>query len=342
MLPALARLSQLPWAASALLFALALPGTANATYSIVACDSTRACGAAVTTHNLAVGATVIYARAGAGALATQFETNPNYGFAGLALLEAGEDADRVVADLLANDGDFEGQGPEFRQVGVVSARGSAAVFTGAEALASPWAGGRYGPMYAVQGNGLAGAAVVEAMEAAFLASDGKPLAERLLLALEAGEAAGGQTIGGMSAALLVRTPDGTWSDTDFRVDASARPVRDLRRLWNFNEANGRMIRADRFARRGDPAAAARTLEEALVLGGDWDRIQRRAARLWMSMGRFERALQALIAFTRLNPVWGRLEAADPLYDPLRADPAFPLPPAGVTGPSAHRLEEKPA
>jgi uncharacterized Ntn-hydrolase superfamily protein len=315
--------ARLPLAALALVFAAAVPGAAHATYSIVACDKTQSCGAAVTTHNLAVGATVIYARAGAGALATQFETNPNYGPAGLALLDAGQDADRVLADLLAHDGNFEDQGPEFRQVGVVSAGGSAAVFTGSEALASSWAGGRHGPMYAVQGNGLAGAAVVAAMEAAFLASEDRPLAERLLLALEAGEAAGGQTIGGMSAALLVRTPDGTFSDTDFRVDASAHPIQDLRRLWSFNQAHGRMIRADRLARRGDAEAAARAIDDALALGGDWDRIQRRAARLWITMGRPERALQALTAFVRLNPVWGRMEAADSLYDPIRNDPAFP-------------------
>lgn len=318
--PGLARLSQ---AAFLILAAAAVPGAAHATYSIVACDKTRSCGAAVATHNLAVGATVVYARAGAGALATQFETNPNYGPAGLALLQSGQDAERVLADLLAADGNFEDQGPEFRQVGVVSAGGTAAVFTGAEALTSTWAGGRHGPMYAVQGNGLAGAGAVEAMEAAFLASEDKPLAERLLLALEAGEAAGGQTIGGMSAALLVRTPDGTWSDTDFRVDASDHPVRDLRGLWNLNQAHGRMIRADRLARRGDPDGAARAVDEALLLGGGWDRIQRRAARLWMAMGRRERALEALIAFVRLNSVWGRMEAADSLYDPIRNDPAFP-------------------
>ncbi|MFN3816568.1 DUF1028 domain-containing protein [Brevundimonas sp.] len=316
-------ISRLGGAALVILFTLVLPGAANATYSIVACDSTRSCGAAVATHNLAVGATVIYARAGAGALATQFETNPNYGPAGLSLLEAGHDADQVLANLLANDGNFEGQGPAFRQLGVVSAGGSASVFTGSEALASPWAGDRYGPMYSVQGNGLAGAAVLEAMEAAFLASDGKPLAERLLLALEAGEAVGGQTIGGMSAALLVRTPDGTWSDTDFRVDASSRPIQDLRRLWNFNQAHSHMIRAERSARRSDAEAAARDIDTALVLGGDWDRIQRRAARLWASLGRSGPALEALTAFIRLNPAWGRIEIADPLYDPLRADSTFP-------------------
>lgn len=173
----------------AMLFALAA-SPAWATFSIVACDSGRNCGAAVATNNLAVGATVIYAQAGVGAVASQFETNPSCGPQGLGLLATGQSADSALRELLGTDDGFEGQDVSFRQVGVVGPRGDGAAFSGAEALSSGWFGELTGPGYSIQGNGLTGPEVLEAMRFRFLAAEGS-LAERLISALEAGEAAGG-------------------------------------------------------------------------------------------------------------------------------------------------------
>src|ERR1035438_1980809 len=201
-MPVLKRLAL--WAAA---LALAAP-YAQATYSIVACDAqTRECGVAVQTNNLAVGASVPYAKAGVGAIASQFETNPMYGSRGLALLTQGKNPDEVLKVLLQEDDNFDGEGVEARQVGIVSVSGRFAVFTGAEAAASPWAGSRTGNGYSIQGNGLAGPQVVEAMEKTFNSTPGA-LAERLMAALSAGDKAGGQKTGRESAALLVSTPSG--------------------------------------------------------------------------------------------------------------------------------------
>src|SRR5580704_2252593 len=182
--------------------------SARATYSIAACDAkTRECGVAVQTNNLAVGASVPYAQAGVGAVASQFETNPHYGPRGLALLAQGMSPAEVMKKILVEDGNFDGQGIAARQVGIVSIDGRTATYTGDEAAGAEWAGARSGAGYGIQGNGLAGPQVVEEMEQTFLKSEGS-LAERLMAALVAGDLAGGQRTGRESAALLVRTPDG--------------------------------------------------------------------------------------------------------------------------------------
>jgi uncharacterized Ntn-hydrolase superfamily protein len=150
------------------------------------------------------------------------------------------------------------------------------------------------------------------MKAAFLATHG-PLADRLMAALEAGQAAGGQTTGRLSAALLVRTPDGGFQDIDLRVDAADQPVPALRRLLSMHEANDAMVRAERAARAGKLAAARVGMAEAIRLAAGWDRIWRRAARLAMTIGDQAAALQALSAFANVNPVWAGSEIDDPVY-----------------------------
>ena len=289
---------------------------AAATFSIAACDD-DACGVAVATNNLAVGATVPYARAGVGAIATQFETNLNYGPNGLALLASGQTPQRALATLLAKDGNLEGTGTEFRQVAVVAPRGVAAVFTGREALSSRWAGGRVGAHYAIVGNGLVGENVLTAMEQAFRRSTGAPLATRLMAALEAGEGAGGQTTGSMSAALLVRTLAGGFADTDLRVDAAREPTRELRRLFDLGRAHTTMLQAERAARDGHVQEAHNRLDEALQLGSSWDRIVRRAARLSMSLNEPDRAACYLAQFRKLNNTWADVESRDETYEPLQ-------------------------
>lgn len=299
----------------------AWPLAAQATFSIVACDKDGTCGVAVATNNLAVGASVSYAQARVGALVSQFETNPNYGPKGLALLAAGTPPEEAIAKLLAGDGHFDGTGTEARQVGIVDARGRSATYTGAEAAASAWAGARHGDRYAAQGNGLAGENVVAAMEKTFQSAKGD-LAERLMAALEAGQAAGGQAIGKLSAALLVRTPEGAFQDVDLRVDAAADPIGDLHRLLDRHYAWQALIRAERLAGKGDVAQARTAIAEALHRSAQWDRIWRRAARLAMQMGDTDRALDYLGVFAAINPVWARMEFEDALYAPLEKNALF--------------------
>ena len=205
------------------------------TFSIVAGAGT-AYGVAVASKFLAVGSVVPAALPGVGAVATQSFAKVSYKADSLSLLKAGASADDVVARITAAD-------PlrETRQVGVVGAQ-SAATFTGAECNA--WAGGVTGGdatdgWYAAQGNILVGPEVVAEMERAWLASSGMPLARRLLAALLAGDAAGGDSRGRQGAALYV-VEDGGGYDAcgvvvDLRVDDHPRAAEELARLLDLND-----------------------------------------------------------------------------------------------------------
>jgi uncharacterized Ntn-hydrolase superfamily protein len=207
------------------------------TFSIVACDlAARQWGVAVASKFLAAGALVSWAEAGAGAVATQAWGNPGYGSAGLALLRDGTAAADVVAALIADDPEREQ-----RQLGVVDAAGRTEAFTGQACM--EWAGHRCGPGYAVQGNLLAGPQVLDAMAEAFVAGAtgaAPALVDRLLAALAAGDAAGGDRRGRQSAAVLVVEPDGGYGGlwdrlVDLRVDDHPDPVRELGRLRAIHE-----------------------------------------------------------------------------------------------------------
>lgn len=205
------------------------------TFSIVArsADGTQ-WGVAVASKFLAAGAVVPAARAGAGAVATQSFVNLRYLPDGLALLDEGVPAADVVARLTEAD-----ELREQRQVGLVDAAGRGAAFTGAECI--PWAGSASGQDYTAQGNCLAGPEVVAEMERVFLASgEREPLAHRLLAALRAGDAAGGDRRGRQSAALLVVQEGGGYgggSDVlvDLRADDHPTPVDELVRLLSLHE-----------------------------------------------------------------------------------------------------------
>jgi len=206
-----------------------------ATYSICACDlGAGQWGVATQSKFLAVGSVVPWAAPQVGAIATQAYANPRYGPNGLELLRSGYSADEVVERLTAADG-----GRAERQLGVVDAAGRGATFTGSECHA--WAGGRAGEGYAAQGNILVSAATVDALADTFVASSGRPLAERLLACLAAAQAAGGDSRGQQSAALLVVERDGGYaglSDTliDLRIDDHERPVEELQRLFGLHQA----------------------------------------------------------------------------------------------------------
>jgi uncharacterized Ntn-hydrolase superfamily protein/predicted negative regulator of RcsB-dependent stress response len=297
------------------------PLAAHATYSIVACDSqTRECGVAVQTNNLAVGASVPYAQAGVGALASQFETNPMYGPRGLALLGSGKSPDETLQQLLREDGNFDGEGTEARQVGIVAIDGRSTYYTGQEAAASDWAGGRKGNGYSVQGNGLAGPQVVEAMERAFVKTPGA-LADRLLAALVAGDAAGGQKTGRESAALLVRTPAGFPMDIDLRVDHSVDPVAELAKLYAMQSARQQVVQASFAARKGD-FDEARSLLIGAVARAPWPRLWIRAAKVAEDIEERQLALQYITMAFSANPAWVQQEIGSGDYAELGSSPLF--------------------
>ena len=211
-------------------------GPAPSTFSIVAADPTTGeVGVAVASRFFAVGTVVPHARAGVGAVATQAYANTNFGNHGLSLLSHGNSPEKVLEVMLGND-----KGRNRRQVGLVSATGASASYTGTSCNA--WAGGRSGPNYAVQGNILTGEAVVVAMEKAFLSAVGRPLGARLFAAIEAGDAAGGDSRGRQSAALLVCRKDGGYGGftdraIDIRVDDHKQPIRELGRLLDIGLVN---------------------------------------------------------------------------------------------------------
>ena len=198
------------------------------TFSIVACDlKEKTWGVAVASKFPAVGAVVPWAQADAGAVATQSFANTSFGPLGLQMMAAGISADETLAKLLMDD-----PGRELRQVGLVDAKGHAATFTGSGCF--PWAGGVTGKGYAIQGNILASAKVVPAMEKKFLAAKGD-LPSRLHAALLAGDRAGGDKRGRQSAAIYVVKPNGGYGGfvdrwIDYRVDDHDDPVPRLGEL----------------------------------------------------------------------------------------------------------------
>jgi uncharacterized Ntn-hydrolase superfamily protein len=194
------------------------------TFSIVAYDDTSGMlGVAVSTRVPAVGAVCPFARAGVGAISTQAWTNPLLGVDGLDLLEQGYSAEEALHKLLAADPD-----PETRQIIAVDEKGRSAAHTGSET--DPWKGHRTGEGYAVAGNMLVGEETITAMVEAFGASVEEPLYERLLRALESGQAAGGDKRGRQSAALYVVKSE-PYPCLDLRVDEHSDPVAELRRVY---------------------------------------------------------------------------------------------------------------
>jgi len=208
------------------------PAPPVGTYSIVARDpATGEIGVAVQSRVLGVGSIVPYAKAGVGAVATQSLANTAWGPEGLALLAKGKSAEETLQELIAADAQSAK-----RQAGLLAPQGAPATFTGAGCL--EWAGSRTGEHFTAQGNILAGPAVVDGMAEAFTKTEG-PLAARMLAALDAAQAAGGDKRGMQSAALLVVREGwgyGGQNDRylDLRVEDHAEPLRELRRLLELH------------------------------------------------------------------------------------------------------------
>ena len=226
------------------------------TFSIVARDAvTGEMGVAVQSHWFSVGSVVTWAEAGVGAVATQSFIDPAYGPRGLELMRKGVRAPAALEQLVAADKQRDG-----RQVAMVDAAGRVSAFTGKSAIAA--AGHHIGRDFSVQANMMANPKVWPAMAAAFERTKGD-LADRMLAALEAGQAAGGDMRGKQSAALLIVKAKGTgrpWvggdRTFDLRVDDDPEPIRELRRLV-------RLQRAYAHANRGDELMTEKKVDEAL-------------------------------------------------------------------------------
>jgi uncharacterized Ntn-hydrolase superfamily protein len=193
------------------------------TWSIIACDkATGRIGIAVATRFFAVGARVPHIAARFGGLATQALVNPYYGVDGVKLLREGKSPQHVVDTLLASD-----NGRESRQLHIMDAEGQIAAHTGKDCI--DWCGHLAGDGFSLAGNMLAGAQVLDETAKTYVANATLPFARRLLAALRAGEAAGGDKRGKQSAALLIHDEE-EWSALDLRVDDHADPLSELERL----------------------------------------------------------------------------------------------------------------
>jgi uncharacterized Ntn-hydrolase superfamily protein len=193
------------------------------TWSILARDGQGLLGVAIASRFLAVGALCVHTRRGVGALATQALMNPLYGPAGIELLSAGRSSAEVVNALTSADA-----GRAQRQLHVLPATGPAAAHTGASCV--DWCGHQVFDDFSVAGNMLAGPQVIAATAQAYRDAQGLPLAERLLAAMAAGEAAGGDKRGKQASALRIHG-DEDYPQLDLRVDDHAEPIAELQRLY---------------------------------------------------------------------------------------------------------------
>lgn len=203
------------------------------TFSIIGFDPVaEELGIAVQSKFIGVGSVVPWAKAKVGAVATQSYANPNYGPDGLKFMEEGKTAEETLNLLIEAD-----EGRDYRQVGIMDWQGRAATFTGEKCF--DWAGGKIGKNCVAQGNILVSEDTVDAMVDTFEKTEGK-LAERLLKALNAGQAAGGDKRGMQSAAIYVVKEKGGYLEAndrmiDLRVDEHPDPINELIRIYNIHQ-----------------------------------------------------------------------------------------------------------
>jgi uncharacterized Ntn-hydrolase superfamily protein len=306
-----------------LLCSLTFEGTAQqpvSTFSIVARDQeTGELGVAVASRFFAVGSVVPWAKAGVGAVATQSFANTSFGWRGLDLLQGGASPEEAAAILLRNDDE-----PHRRQFGVVSASGASVTYTGKDCI--PWAGGRNGPNYAIQGNILAGESVVTAMESTFVHTNGS-LAERMYAALVAGDRMGGDSRGKQSAALLVvkdRAGYGGFTDRaiDIRVDDHPEPFVELGRLLTFAMMNYSWNEAWTLFRDQKPVEALPLMERTAHLAPGNPEVLYDLAVIRLAAGRTQESLDALENALRLNPALRAQARGDGDLSSLRTNTKF--------------------
>jgi uncharacterized Ntn-hydrolase superfamily protein len=271
------------------------------TYSIVARDPhTGDVGVAVQSHWFSVGAVVSWARAGVGAVATQSIADVSYGPGALALLADGAEPPDALAELVARD-----ERAAFRQVAVVDAAGRVAVHTGRSCIA--YAGHQTGDGYSAQANMMASAEVWPAMAQAFEGADGA-LARRLLAALRAAEAAGGDVRGRQSAALVVAPAEGEpWrKSVDLRVEDHPEPLDELARLLDLADAYRLASEGDELVGQGRHAEAAERYTRAAALAPGNDELLFWSGLAAAQGGDLETALDRVRRAIAVQPGWREL------------------------------------
>jgi uncharacterized Ntn-hydrolase superfamily protein len=288
------------------------------TYSIVARDARSGdMGVAVQSHWFSVGASVAWAEAGVGAVATQSFIDPSYGRLGLELMRAGRAAPDALRGLLAAD-----EGREVRQVAFLDATGRVAAHTGAKNI--PAAGHYVGDGFSVQANLMRNERVWPAMAAAYSLTKGD-LAERMLVALEAAEKAGGDIRGRQSAALVIVSGQSTgkpWVDRifDLRVDDHPDPLTELRRLLLLARAYRHMNDGDLAVEKKDNERALREYSAAArLVPGNAEMIYWHAVAL-VTMGRIDESLPLFREVFRLDSSWRELTPRLPKAGLLPVDP----------------------
>ena len=300
-----------------------LPRRPVATYSIVARDSTTGqLGVAVQSHWFSVGPIVTWAEPGVGAVATQALADPAYGPLGLDLMRMGRTAPEALEALVSTD-----EGADVRQVAMVDAKGNVAAHTGKRAVFA--AGHQTGAQYSVQANIMEKPTVWAAMAAAYESAKGD-LAERMLAALEAAEAEGGDMRGRQSSALLIVGPENThkpWADRlfDLRVEDHPNPVAELRRLVALQRAYLKLFEGDEWIEKGDVEKALAAYRQALEIVPD--RATNGEAAFWVGItlvdtGDPDRAIPYLARAYKQDKRWAELLTRLPASELLPDDPAL--------------------
>ncbi len=273
------------------------------TYSIVAYDTvTGQFGAAVQSHYFRV-ADVIWAKPGVGAVATQSLVDFSYGPLGLAMMQKGKTAEQALTGLLASD-----PGRAVRQVAMIDKEGNVAVHTGAKCIAE--AGHIKGPNYSCQANLMENNTVWGAMAEAFETTDGD-LAEKMMAALDAAQAEGGDIRGKQSAALLVVSGEPTgmsWRDKifDIRVDDSPEPLKELHRLLNISRAYKHVDKGDEYMSEGEFDKANDEYAKAVTLAPGNSELRFWQAATLVSLGEVEASLPIFKEVFEADQKWREL------------------------------------
>ena len=289
------------------------------TYSIVARDTiTGEMGVAVQSHWFSVGSVVTWAEAGVGAVATQSFVDPGYGPLGLDLMRAGKTAQQTLEALLASD-----PGKDLRQVAMIDAKGTVAPHTGIQCIQA--AGHSIGNNYSVQANLMLNKRVWPAMAKAFEQSKGA-LPERMLDALDAAQAAGGDIRGRQSAAILVvsaRSTGQPWNDRlmDLRVEDHPEPLKELRRLMSVHRAYEHMNNGDLAVEHNDEQGALREYAAAETVFPDNLEMKFWHAVSLVNIGRLQQSLSLFKEIFARDTNWALLVPRLPQAGVLKADDA---------------------
>jgi len=291
-----------------------------ATFSIVARDPiTEELGVAVQSRAFRAAAIVSYAKSGVGAIATQASANQSYGPRGLELLEQGLSPDEVVTRLTNAD-----EGRDRRQLAVIDAQGRVSAYTGSRT--SDWAGHIEGNNYSVQGNILVSEQVVQAMAQAFETTEGE-LAERLMAALDAGQAAGGDARGKQSGGILVVKPIGDSGRTtdrwiDVRVDDHPTPFLEIRRLMNMSVSRNKTRLATQLASEGRFPDAIAAQRKAIAMRPGNDQYLYGLARLHARAGNTASAIEVLSQAIVMNERWQEQARSESDFESISSDRRF--------------------